>query len=317
MSIGQEESYSRQDRAESNTGAAGPTCLLAGEGAGRVNGEQSWQPRTVLRFVKALNTAAATVIVDTDEGEGYLKAMGNPAGPHALACEWVGTKLARRLELQTFEFALVEVTEEDEIPLASGHLAQPGPAFITRRERGTSWGGGKRSLRQVANLQDISRLVLFDTWTLNCDRHFPDEEAWKPNRDNVFLSREGETSADKFILKAIDHTHCFTCGKDLTSRVGNIDRGKDERLYGLFPEFWEYMDRDDLRQAIDTLKGISKEEIAGIVGTIPREWDVSTTTQNEFTNLISSRAAFVADSIERLVWAQGQFDFRSSGGQAQ
>jgi hypothetical protein len=32
-----------------------------------------------------------TARVDTDLGEGYIKALGNPEGPHILACELIGS----------------------------------------------------------------------------------------------------------------------------------------------------------------------------------------------------------------------------------
>ena len=111
-----------------------------------VNPPPPWQPTMIRRFIKGLSTATATVIVETDQGEGYLKAMGNPEGPHVLACEWVGTQLARRLGLLTFDIALVNVTDDDDIPFAKGGKAQAGPAFITRKERGSSWSGSKRAL---------------------------------------------------------------------------------------------------------------------------------------------------------------------------
>ena len=73
-----------------------------------------WQPRSILYTIRSLATATATVLVQTDQGEGYLKAMGNPEGPHVLACEWVGSQLARRLGLPTFiDFALIEVSRFD------------------------------------------------------------------------------------------------------------------------------------------------------------------------------------------------------------
>jgi len=182
------------------------------------------QPRIIRRVIRQWPTATRTVLVDTDQGEGYLKAIGgDPTGPHTLACEWVGTQLARWIGLRTFDFALIKVTEEDEIPLAGGDLAIPGVGFITRAERGAPWGGKVSELRRLANPEDIIRLVVFDTWTLNCDRYFPPR---RPNRDNVFLSREG-APPKQFILKAIDHTHCFTCGRELSRRVSNIAHIKD------------------------------------------------------------------------------------------
>ena len=65
---------------------------------------------------------------------------------------------------------------------------------------------------------------MFDTWLLNCDRFsFPTRNPpTKPriNRNNVFLSEEAPDG--KFVLKAMDHTHCFTCGKNLrgATRLG-------------------------------------------------------------------------------------------------
>lgn len=150
-------------------------------------GGQKWQPKIIRRFIKSFATSTEVVLVETDQGRGYLKTLGNKTGPHALACEWVGTNLATLLGLPTLDFAIIEIGEDDEIPLASGNLALPGPAFITRTEKGFSWGGKANELKRIANPKDIGRLVLFDTWLLNCDRYHPNLAVRKPNRDNVFL----------------------------------------------------------------------------------------------------------------------------------
>ncbi len=275
----------------------------------------SWQPTIIRRFIKALSTATATVIVETDKGEGYLKAMGNPEGPHVLACEWVGTQLARRLGLLTFDFALIYVTTDDEIPFTRSGKAQPGPAFITRKERGSSWGGGKKELKRLANLPDLTRLVLFDTWTRNCDRHPTDSTKRRPNRDNVFFSRE-DAPSKRFLLKAMDHGCCFTWGRDLTPRIAQLAYVKEEGCYGLFPEFWPYLDRDILRSAVQTLRAIAREEVRQIVASIPREWDVPTSARDALIELICRRAVFVSDRIEGWIWPQREFDFTPPEGEA-
>jgi hypothetical protein len=69
---------------------------------------EKWQPRIIRRFIKNFATATEVVLVETDQGRGYLKALGNKSGPHALACEWVGTNLAKLLGLQTFDFSIIE-----------------------------------------------------------------------------------------------------------------------------------------------------------------------------------------------------------------
>src|SRR5437764_66658 len=147
-----------------------------------------WQPRFIRRPDRAYRTATDTVRVTTDAGPGFLKAMGNHGGPHLLAAEWIGTHLAHWLGLATFEIALIRVAVEDEIEFLSGQRAQPGPAFIAREQSGMVWGGAGGVLEKLVNPEDLAKLVLFDTWTRNCDRYPPDLRTRKPNRNNVFLS---------------------------------------------------------------------------------------------------------------------------------
>ncbi len=52
-----------------------------------------WQPTEIRRFIRNFDTGAGVILVLTDAGEGYLKAMGNVGGEHCLACEWVATQL--------------------------------------------------------------------------------------------------------------------------------------------------------------------------------------------------------------------------------
>lgn len=259
-----------------------------------------WQPTTFRRFIKGLRTSSSTVEVLTDQGNGFLKALGNPSGPHALAKELVGTKLARRFGLRTFEFALLRITEDDEIPLARGGLAMTGPAFIARKEEQMPWGGSAEELVDLQNLGDISRLVVFDTWTLNCDRHPADLTVRRPNYDNVFLSVEGDAQ-EIIVLKAMDHTHCFTCGGDLNHKIATIERIQDRRVYGNFPGFLTYLRREEVRQALDDLGSIQKHEIEEIVRSVPAEWEVDEPTREALVGLIRRRAIFIRDNSEGIL----------------
>jgi hypothetical protein len=191
-----------------------------------------WQPTCITQFVEARKSSTMVVIVETDAGRAFLKAMGNPEGEHALACDWVGTQLARWFGLATLDQAIVDVDEFVEIRFLNGNLARPGPALVTRALKGDNWSGEPRQLAKVLNLDDISRLVVFDTWLLNRDRH----SANRLNRDNVFLSAESE----QLELLAIDHTHCFgMSGGELTERVAHIGNCRDGAVYGSFPELFE------------------------------------------------------------------------------
>jgi hypothetical protein len=146
-----------------------------------------WQPRVIQRFVEVISRSTRVMRVDTDAGEGYLKALGNPEGPQVLACELVGTLAAEWLGVPTLDSAVVTVTAEDELPMGEGRMAGVGPAFITRAEKGIAWGGDEDALRGIGNPEAVSGLVVLDTWIRNCDRYRP-EPQWRVNRDNVYLS---------------------------------------------------------------------------------------------------------------------------------
>ena len=270
----------------------------------------TWNPSEVLRFVRSVPSSTNVAIVVTDAGEGYLKAIGNPAGEHALACEWVATHLARLLGLPTFDFSLIQLTDIDEIPLANGGRAKPGPAFITRAEKGEPWGGKARELKHLANVSDISRLVVFDTWTRNCDRYCPSREDGQAktrfNYNNVFLSQEAPKG--KLLLRAMDHTHCFTSGGELTRRISNIDTVRDSLVYGLFPEFWEFLSKKDVQIAADKLSGIPCDEVGNITQSIPPEWQVGPRARESLKKFVCDRASYVAEHIMDWIW-DGEFEF--------
>lgn len=264
-----------------------------------------WQPTTILRPDKAFATATETVRVTTDAGPGFLKAMGNKGGPHLLASDLVATQLAAWLGLPIFEYAIVNVTPLDEIQMFKGKLAEPGPAFITKEQSGIVWSGTEDELKQLINPEDIGKLVLFDTWTRNCDRHPPDLSTRKPNRNNVFLSNDGVEDG-KFRLIAMDHTHCFHCGEDLNAKLSRIDRVKDERLYGLFPEFKPFIQphRTTLVQAIAHLTTLDTGWVNEIVTAIPREWQVDVPGRSALVTQVCDRAQFVAETFLPLLEQQ-------------
>jgi hypothetical protein len=285
------------------SGADGPE-----EREARVNTVQGdWTPVTIDLFVEARPSSSSVVIVETDRGRGYLKALNEHESPHFLACEWVGTKLARWIGLPTLDFHLIEVAEWNEIPLAAGRgQARTGPAYITREERGKVWGGTRGELDQLANPEDLNRLVVFDTWTLNCDRHSSVSVRRGPNRDNVFFSEEG-APAGKFTLKAIDHTHCFTCGRDLTARIADIGKVQSGHLYGLFPECRDFIDEAGIRDSAGRLRGVAPAAVREIVDSIPPAWDVAGPSRDALVDLICRRARYVADHIEEMIWGRWEF----------
>jgi hypothetical protein len=265
-----------------------------------MNGMASWRPRTIHRFIRSYPTSTNVVRVETDAGEGFLKAMGNPEGPHVLACELVGSMLADWLGLPTLDHAIVGVTADDEIPLISGGAAVPGPAFITKAENGFPWGGDEETLTRIRNPEDISRLVILDTWVRNCDRHRPEPDA-RENRDNVFLARE--TAPERaLVLKAMDLTHAFTCGRELTPRINRLEEVRDTTIFGCFAEFRQFMDRDIVQSSASHLAEMNKAQAGEFVAQVPAEWEVEAAVREAWVAFIVDRAEFVSGNVASLLW---------------
>jgi hypothetical protein len=264
-----------------------------------------WRPTQIHRFIDHWDTGTQVIRVATDLGDGYLKAMGNPEGEHVLACEWVGTQLARWFGLPTFDFGVVEVTLDIDLPFARSGKAIPGPAFITRAEVGEPWGGEPRELNQLVNPQDLNRLVVFDTWTRNCDRYSEkDDGSLRINRNNVFLSEEAP--AGQLLLRAMDHSHCFTCGRPISPKLAEIDKTHDDRVYGLFPEFRPYLQRGAVTLAVADLCRLDRATARQMTQTIPGQWDVDARARTALEDFLLRRASYLADRILTLLWPQGE-----------
>ena len=276
-------------------------------------GRSCWQPTQFLRWEKAFGTSMQTVRIVTDAGPAYIKAMGNRQGEHCLACEWVGTQLADWFGLPTFDYVLMQIDASvDEIPFHGGGNAASGPAFVTKAVEGNTWSGDAADLQSLVNPEAVSQLIVFDTWTRNCDRCHWDPAARHPNFDNVFLERIAKKKQSRLI--AMDHSSCFTCNRNLTAKVAEISHCKDSGLYGLFPGFIPHVRQRAVEDAIARLRDVRLDKIEGIVDSIPPEWDVSTAARRALKELIVGRAAFVAEtileSIRRKCWPDQLFDNR-------
>ncbi len=264
----------------------------------------SWQPSIIRRFIEGIGTSTRVMRVETDAGEGFLKALGNPEGPHALASEWVGTNLAVLLGLPTFQHAIIDVTKDDDLPFHGGGKAYPGPAFVSRAERGVPWGGDEKTLRRIVNADAIAGLVVLDTWLRNRDRHSVGTGGQtRTNYDNVWLSREA-MSGKKLLLKATDHTHCFASGGQFTTRLAHLDCIEDEAIYGLFPPFRTFMNEHALQAACNRLSGIGRADIEPIVRAVPQAWGIPDDVRAAWIELIERRAQFVARTVYAKIFGQ-------------
>ncbi|WP_207394597.1 HipA family kinase [Bremerella alba] len=252
--------------------------------------------------------------VQTDCGLAFIKAMNNPQGPHPLACELLGTELARWMGLPTFEFAVLDLSGEDAamVRFANGNFAVAGPAFITKAAGGYPWGGSSSELKHLVNVSDISRLVVFDTWVLNWDRYPPEDSGKTQNLSNVFLENVPDASDGSIRLIAMDHSHCLARGSALNPSIGYIDRIQADGVYGIFPGFRELIREEFVIEAIEKLSEVDQNMIRGVVNKIPREWDIDSETRDALVRLLVQRAVYVADtilpSIRKICWPNQLFD---------
>jgi hypothetical protein len=269
-------------------------------------GAGQWCPSRIVRVIEAFPTGSAVVRVETDQGEGFLKALSNKAEPHDLACELVGTLLARWMQLPTLQFTLI-VVPANSIQLADGTFAHAGPAFITRFEEGSPWGGKAEQLDLLVNPGDVGRLIVFDTWTRNCDRYMPRDDRPRVNRDNVFLSRQ-DAPPGNFVLKAIDHGCCFTCGRELTVRLSNLDWVEEKKLYGRFPEFAGRTNRLAMLDVVQQVEAVPRPEVEAMIQAVPQQWDLNSGVRQALCDFICRRARYVREIINQEWPRQTLFD---------
>ncbi len=257
---------------------------------------QNWSPTRFERFESANDGCSTKVaIIQTDAGPAYLKALGNPEGPHALAREWVGTSLARWFGLPTFKFSIMHLEPGMDVPLGGGILAEPGSAFVTSAAIGDPWSGTKVDLKRVVNPSDITLLVILDTWLLNADRHPPEGKYRKPNYDNVFLEYQPTTKKKRLI--AMDFTECLKTGSRLNSSISNIDYTKDPGIYGLFPEFRPFLDGTAFQRGLMQLKSANRAEFEHIVNDIPVDWDIADAVRSAIVDFLMLRAGFLVEHL--------------------
>ena len=263
----------------------------------------AWNPTSFVRFEGAYATSTKPARIRTDAGSAYLKATNNPLGPHALVRDFVGTALADWIGLDTFDFALMRVADDDEIRIHGVGLAAPGTAFVTRAAApdGISWDGTEAGLALVENPEAVALLVAFDTWTRNADRFPPPGNPRNPNHDNVFLSGE-RAAPNRFRIVAFDHSECFGgTGRDLSGHLATIDQIKDLAVFGKFPAFTSRLRRADLESATRRLCEFRRDDIERFVMQVPADWALPQAAREALCEFVCARASFCCENLMELV----------------
>ncbi len=227
-----------------------------------------------------------------------------------LACEWIAVHLAALLGLPTLQFAIVDLPATLAFRFPSGGFAEAGPAFVTKEALDAiPWSGQTEDLRKLENLADITRMVVLDTWILNCDRYRPSgpSRLVRRNCDNVLLVGEG-ARAGHFRLVAMDHTHSFTCGRSLDARIANIGQIKSMDIFGLFPEIIEFVQKEVVLDCAARLAAVSAGAILPVVESVPSAWGLDAATRTALVRFVHERAQFLSttilDSLGTICWPQ-------------
>lgn len=267
--------------------------------------ESDWRPTRIERVIRPIKSSTQVVHVETDQGEGYLKALGNPQGDECLAFELVGTRLAKRCGLFVPDFAVVEHNLL-EIRRFDGELVPHGQVFLSRALPGNPGGGSAAFLPNLLNPDDVPLLVAFDTWVANTDR-FPPKEYFHqdPNWDNIFFV----PIAGRFQLTVFDHTHCFA-EADLEAALANERYQRDKRVYGAFPEFVEFCSEDGIRRSTGLIRDLKEEEIRAVVSAIPKEWGMGGALVAAWADQVCARREIIEDCILDALFAQTRLDLR-------
>jgi hypothetical protein len=104
----------------------------------------------------------------------------------------------------------------------------------------------------------------------------------------------------------MDHTHRFDCGRDLNAQLSRIDLVKDDRLFGLFPEFRSFIRPhwQSLLDAVSKLRTLDRGWLRSIAEGIPAEWQVDPAGRGALETLVGNRADYMEENFIALLEAQ-------------
>lgn len=270
---------------------------------------QNWQPQSIERLTRVLDTSTKPISAVTDDGMAIVKYMGNPQGPEALICELVGTELANCIGLQTPDFAVADIPT---LELPGNPLLQvaSGPAFFSRWEEAVSLSPKSGLLQKLRRPEDLAKLIVLDTWIRNKDRFSDevDEGYGVVNFDNVLLRRDKR----KVELLVIDHTHAFI-ETTLDDELGQ-EWIAEKKIYGLFQQFKPFLTRRSIDDALAAVSKIDLEMIEGICEEVPRAWGMTQGLANRLSSCISARGSELGAWLPSALFDQYEMDlFQGEG----
>lgn len=248
-----------------------------------------FQPTRIEREIELFESSTRPARVATNAGDGFLKGMGNPQGTTALISELIAGELGVWFGLSIPPFAVVNHCQI-EIPMRNHHLTMAPPMFCSKAVEGIPRDGSDTFLKRLLRPEDVSKLVVFDTWIRNSDRYSEDMH----NSDNLLYVTENK--GRKYSLVPIDHSHCFV-GIDFETDLPSPQFVIDPEVYGLFPEFAPFIKTGHVADALERLDGLEPDFVQECVNSIPAQWLASAAVKENIRNFICDRAKYVVETL--------------------
>ena len=259
------------------------------------------QPTVILSEIDTFQTSTCPALVNTDCGQGFIKGVNNPHGSQALICELLAAELGTWFGLKIPHFAIIDRCDID-IRMVRSDKVDVGkieaPVFYSHGVDGTPRDGSHTFLSRLENTNDVARLVVFDTWIRNIDRH--DNRYGEPvsNSDNLLYVRGKRRN--KYNLVPIDHTMCFF--DEPFDDVGDLKNyTEDGCVYGYFPEFSDYINPEAVALATSDLTRLRSDFVLQCINNMPLAWKISIATKSKLHELICNRAKFVVSTIAQKI----------------
>lgn len=83
----------------------------------------------------------------------------------------------------------------------------------------------------------------------------------------------------------------------LVEELGHVHLIEDDRVYGYFPEFRDYVSEEAAKAAARRLRQIDRETVAAIVRSVPAQWGITHTQRETWVDVICKRAERVSGFI--------------------
>lgn len=264
----------------------------------------NWRPKKLIRIVKVLNTSTKPALVDTDQGLGLLKYLGNPQGTDALIAEKLAADLAQNLLIPAPCHSLITVDQYDLTEY--GTQIDPGSAFISKwMNPATTFSPESAMLGQLRETGFVSRLVVFDTWIKNTDRFSPAPGSSEPNYDNLLFVPDKQ----KVNALVIDHTHAFV-ETTFEDEITLEDWWSDETVLGIFPNLATLLDQSKVLKEIEAVNDFCANGLKEVIECIPRDWHLSQAARSALNENLTKRAEHLASWLPTELFGQQEMNYR-------